>query len=388
MGPQAIRELLDQYLTDSLSAEGKAELLRLMEDPEAFQVLESFIESDYTDERYVEAENPAVREALHAWLKEKIAVPASKPIARRMLASFSIAASIALILGVAAYFLFSERSARSPVAVLSDTVQDALPATYKAKLTLANGQTVVLDSLSSTRTPAAGSVTLSADGTLLYDPGESGSSAVSTSKGETFSFKLPDGSQVWLNSASRVEIPAAFMEKERRITVTGEVYVKVAANPSKPFVSVMNGAAITALGTEFNLNAYPDEASPTATLVSGRVRVTGSNTNPVSVILAPGQQAQIQENGQPIQRMATDLERVVAWKEGLFHFENADLETVLREFARWYDIEIVYEGKPSAKRKFFGIVRRSNTLIQVLDILKDNEIKFTVSGKQLIVSTK
>lgn len=392
MDANELRELLDQYLTDSLTPEGKAALIRAMEAPESLPMLESLMESDFIGERYVESENLNVKEGLHAWLKEKIAeAPAIRPArnqARRLMTRISIAASVALTISAAAYFLSGEKDTRPVIAIVADTVHDAQPATYKAKLTLANGKTIVLDSLVHLQNAAAGLVSMSADSVLLFNPGGSGSSAVVTNKGETFSFKLPDGSQVWLNSASRVEIPAAYLEKERRIIVSGEVYVKVAANPSKPFISDMNGVEVTALGTEFNLNAYENEPRPTATLVSGRVRVSSRNAGQASMVLAPGQQAQLLESGQLIQRKATDLERIIAWKEGLFHFENADLETVLREFARWYDIQIVYQDKPSTNRKFFGIVRRSNTLVQVLEILKDNEIKFTVNGKQLIVSTK
>ncbi|WP_126246609.1 FecR family protein [Chitinophaga rhizosphaerae] len=387
MEQPTLSDLLDQYLTGTISPEGKAQLAAMLAQKAHAGELEMRMQEDFMNDRFLGDDNAAARSALHAWLQEKIQ-PAQKPKARiRTIYRTAAAASIILAMGTAAWWAASFRKNNTKAPVSQTTLQDAQPGTYKAKLTLANGQVIVLDSLSSTHSNS-GAVQIAADGSLVYDPGTEGLNTISTNKGETFSFKLPDGSTVWLNSASTVQAPAAFRGKERRIVVTGEVFVDVAQNPQQPFIAEMNGVEVRALGTAFNLNSYPDEPQPTATLVTGRVKVTTADKQAGPVFLSPGQQTKLLENGQLAEAETVNIDEIAAWKDGLFHFENASLETVLRQFARWYDIEVTYDGKPSEERKFFGIVRRNNTLQQVLEILKDNDISFKIEGKHLTVTAK
>ena len=99
--------------------------------------------------------------------------------------------------------------------------------------------------------------------------------------------------------------------------------------------------------------------------------------------MKPGEQIQL-SGGNLTASREVNTDEVKGWKEGFFHFESTDLKTILRQFARWYDIEIVYEGT-GTDRKFFGIVKRSNTLEKVLEMLQDNNIKFRIEGKKLFV---
>ncbi|MGE7775001.1 FecR family protein [Chitinophaga sp. NPDC101104] len=387
MDQPTLSELLDQYLTGTISAEGKAQLADMLSETAHASELEMRMQDDFMSDRFLGDDHPAARSALHTWLQERIRAH-EKPKSRiRPLFRIAAAASLLLVIGTAAWLITSHRNRTVKTTIAQHNVQDAQPGTYKAKLTLANGQVVVLDSLSSTQ-PHSGAVQIAEDGSLVYEPGAEGLNTISTNKGETFSFKLADGSTVWLNSASSVQLPAAFLGKERRIVVMGEVFVEVAPNPQQPFIAEMNGMEVLALGTAFNLNSYPDEPRPTATLVSGRVKVTTADKTAGPVMLSPGQQTKLLENGLLAAAETVNTDEIAAWKDGLFHFENASLETVLRQFARWYDIEVVYEGKPAAGRQFFGIVRRNNTLQQVLEILKDNDIGFKIEGKRLTVTAK
>ncbi|WP_341838856.1 FecR domain-containing protein [Chitinophaga caseinilytica] len=387
MDQPTLSDLLDQYLTGTISAEGKAQLADMLAETAHAGELEMRMQEDFMSDRFLGDDHPAARRALHTWLQERMQEH-EKPKSRiRPLFRIAAAASLLLVIGTAAWLIISQRETSVKTTIIQHNIQDAQPGTYKAKLTLANGQVVVLDSLSSTQ-PHSGAVQMAEDGSLVYEPGAEGLNTISTNKGETFSFKLADGSTVWLNSASSVQLPAAFRGKERRIMVTGEVFVEVAQNPQQPFIAEMNGMEVLALGTAFNLNSYPDEPRPTATLVTGRVKVSTPDKSAGPVMLSPGQQTKLLENGQLAAAETVNIDEIAAWKDGLFHFENASLETVLRQFARWYDIEVVYEGKPAADRQFFGIVRRNNTLQQVLEILKDNDIGFKIEGKRLTVTAK
>ena len=198
-----------------------------------------------------------------------------------------------------------------------------------------------------------------------------------------YSLTMADGTKIWLNSESSIYFPVAFNDKERRIEVTGEVYIQVAKNPSKPFIVSVNGMEVLAMGTEFNINSYKDEDDISTTLVEGTVKVSKGGIN---TILKPGQQTKLIRNGQFTPPASINIDEITGWRNGWFHFESADLKTILRQFARWYNVEVVYEG-PVKNRKFFGIVKRSSSLSTVLEMLQDNDIIFKIEGKKLIVKS-
>jgi ferric-dicitrate binding protein FerR (iron transport regulator) len=145
---------------------------------------------------------------------------------------------------------------------------------------------------------------------------------------------------------------------------------------------------VQALGTEFNINAYADEGAMNTTLIEGSVRVVSSEqgvVSPKQVIIKPGQQTLLKNNQLTVIN-DVNIDEVIAWKEGKFHFESADLKTILRQFARWYNIEVIYEG-PVSNEKFFSIMSRNTTLSNVLKSLQANDIKFRIEGRKLFVQS-
>jgi ferric-dicitrate binding protein FerR (iron transport regulator) len=199
---------------------------------------------------------------------------------------------------------------------------------------------------------------------------------------------LPDGTNVWLNAASALKYPTSFTGNERRVEVTGEAYFEVVKNAAKPFiVQVKDKADIEVLGTSFNINAYENEHAIRTTLLNGSVRVGVPSTDyKKAVVLVPGQQAQIV--GKQISVAANPpADKILAWKNGLFNFDGADLEEVMRQLERWYDIEVIYEnGIPHTR--FIGEMSRQIALTDLLDILKRTEVDFRVEGRKLIVLNK
>ncbi len=304
-----------------------------------------------------------------------------------------VAAAAILVFAVGGYFLINDKKTAKSI-IAKTAVQDVNPGSYKARLTLADGSTIALDSTTPGELAKQGNtVVTNKDGQLIYNTtskdGEVLYNTVSTAKGETYHMTLADGSSVWLNSGSSIHFPVAFPGKERRIEITGEVYVKVAKNAAQPFiasVSSPNGAGregggmeVLALGTEFNINSYPDEESINTTLIEGSVKINSSIT------LKPGQQTQF-SNGQLTASKQVNTDEVTGWKHGFFHFESADLKTILRQFARWYDIEVVYEGSVTQDR-FFVIMNRNSSLATVLKALQAGGVKFTIESKRLIVKS-
>jgi len=191
---------------------------------------------------------------------------------------------------------------------------------------------------------------------------------------------LPDGTQVWLDAASSITYPTVFSGKDRKVSITGQAYFEVVKDKSKPFHVSVNNMDVEVLGTHFNINAYSDEASINTTLLEGSVKINAGNAN--TIVLRSGQQAQVGNQLKVVEN--ANPEQVMAWKNGLFNFEGADIKTVLRQLGRWYDVEIVYKGE-IPYRKFGGEVSRQLTLAQVLRLLQKVGISYTIEGKKLIV---
>ncbi|OQP48109.1 hypothetical protein A4H97_29900 [Niastella yeongjuensis] len=268
-------------------------------------------------------------------------------------------------------------------------VHDAAPGTYKAKLTLSDGSTIVLDSGGVGRLTQQGNTeVVNKNGGLAYAKGlgkaaDAVYNTLTTAKGEIYRLQLSDGSKVWLNSASSVRYPVSFNGSARRVEITGEVYFEVAhLDHNQSFIVMANGIEIRVLGTHFNINAYSDEAAIKTTLLEGRVQVTPTGGKPVTLL--PGQQAAVTGKIAELIEHA-DTEQAIAWKNGYFQFNEADLKTVMKEFGRWYDMEIVYEGK-IPQPVFSGKLSRNANASEVLKVLEQNGIRFRIEGKKIIVT--
>ncbi len=270
---------------------------------------------------------------------------------------------------------------------------DAAPGGNKAVLTLANGKKIDLTDVKNGVLASQGQTVLkkSKDGELIYEtPGEKAkdSSAIYNTitipKGGQFHIVLSDGSKVWLNSLSSITFPAAFSKTERRVTITGEVYFEVAKNKLKPFRVVAGKQLVEVLGTHFNINAYSDESAIKTTLVEGSVKVSADSK---TAILQPNQQSGISNNKTTSISISTvDVDDVLAWKNGNFQFDKAEIPLIMREASRWYDVEIKYEGE-LPKRRFTGSISRNVNLSELLKMLKYTGINFKIEGKTIIVTS-
>lgn len=272
------------------------------------------------------------------------------------------------------------------------------PGTEGAILTLADGKQIILDSAANGSLAVEGRTkVINKDGQLVYEiegrvPDALLYNTMTTPKGKQYQLVLADGSKVWLNAASSIRYPTAFAGTERRVEITGEAYFEIAHHADKPFKVSVNGMEVQVVGTHFNINAYEDEAAMQTTLLQGSVKIT---TNNHTRILSPGQQAQISTTlSHPVQQKPgdenikvvkdADLDAVMAWKNGYFSFSQTDLQTVMRQIARWYDVEIVYAGT-IPDRRFGGEIARNTNASQVLKILEESKVYFRIEGKKIIV---
>ena len=303
-----------------------------------------------------------------------------------------IAAAAVLIVAIGVYWWSGKGSTSGRVAGNRPEIKvsDVPPGGNKALLTLGDGSTIVLDGAGNGNLANQGntSITKSGKGELIYKAGNQQAQAVvyntvSTPKGGQYHVVLPDGSKVWLNAASSLRFPTAFTGNERRVAITGEVYFEIAHNPKMPFLVNTLETEISVLGTHFNVMAYPDEKVIKTTLLEGAVKVSKAGR---SAMLSPGQQARISDLSAAI-RVLNDVntDKEVAWKTGFFEFEDDNLESIMRQVSRWYDVDVTYEGNMS-KEHFTGRLPRNANVSKVLKILSLSGIKYRIEGKSIILT--
>jgi ferric-dicitrate binding protein FerR (iron transport regulator) len=274
---------------------------------------------------------------------------------------------------------------------------DIAPGGNKAVLTLTDGSVIILDDAQNGTISQQGNTKILKldEGQLAYKvSGKSDEilyNTISTPRGGQYQMTLSDGTKVWLNSVSSIRFPAAFVGKERKVELTGEGYFEVAKNASMPFkVDIAGKSEVEVLGTHFNINAYSDEATINTTLLEGKVKVKVSTTDsrlptPDSRLLSPGQQAQLTSSGQILVNKSPDLDEVMAWKNGKFEFGEAmDINAVMRQLMRWYDMDVEYKGKVTGH--IGGSIGRDVNVSQVLKMLEmTGAVKFKIEGKKVVV---
>jgi ferric-dicitrate binding protein FerR (iron transport regulator) len=306
---------------------------------------------------------------------------------------YTAAASIVLVLlsAVVWFHKTNDKKLAKAEEKAVPVVHDAAPGKYNAKLILADGSVVVLDTANNKPLGHQGGTSIvNENGKLVYkgkpNTGKVLYNTLITGKGEMYPLVLADGSRLWLNSESSVRYPVSVPQnQEIDVTVTGEVFFEIVHNPKRKFTITVNGMNITDIGTRFNINAYPDEDNIKVTLVEGAVSVKKGDK---IVLLKRGQQAVAQkmQNDNSIKVIDdADTEKAIAWKNGQFEFNKDDLKTVMRQLARWYDLDVVYEGNVP-KGQFIGTVPRNLNLSQVLEILASSDVHFKIAGKKLIVT--
>lgn len=407
------RQLVEKYLNNTLTAEERQQLLLMTEDANNAALMQ-LLQEMLADEAMAHA--PVDEERLrHSLMKvlevdkpivqplevdKRIAQPQREvPQPVRGLYIFKTtwlryAAAVILIAGIGTYVWLKNADQHTPYANNTDRlppVDDIVPGGKKAVLTLADGSTIQLDSAANGQLATQqGSQILNRNGQIIYTPvsGEQSMLAYNTlrtPRGGMYQLSLPDGTNVWLNAASSISYPVVFSGKERIVKITGEAYFEVAPHAQMPFkVQINETNLIEVLGTQFNVKAYTDEDFISTTLLQGAVRVA---SNGKKMTLKPGQQAQASVEQLSVKALGqAGISKAMAWKEGRFNFQDADLQEIMRQLSRWYDIEVVYEkGIPDLE--FIGEIERSLPLSEVLKGLKMSGVKFRLeNGKRLVVS--
>ncbi|MDQ8006217.1 MAG: DUF4974 domain-containing protein [Pedobacter sp.] len=262
-----------------------------------------------------------------------------------------------------------------------------------ATLILADGRKIDLGSLKSGEVLQQDGLVAykTVDGQLIYEiqplaakrTNNGGLNTLSTANGQTYQVLLPDGSRVWLNAASSLQYATDFASKNlREVTLEGEAYFEVKKDDLHPFRVRTKAQTVEVLGTHFNISNYPDESTVGTTLVEGSVKVK-SEASGFEEILQPNQQAIVNARGIRVTTVKT--EEVIDWKDGKFVFSNESIESLMRKIARWYNVEVVYEGEIT-KERFGGQVSRSQPISKILEALQlTGFVEFKAEGRRITV---
>jgi transmembrane sensor len=298
------------------------------------------------------------------------------------------AASILLAISAGGYFLLHKATPKNQV--VQNQAHDLAPGRNTATLILANGQKISISDAKNGTIASQGQTTIrkTANGKLVYANGGtndfSGTNTLVTARGEQSSVTLSDGTIAYLNAASSIQYPVNFTGPERKVIITGEVLFEVVHNAAKPFRVMAKGQIIEDLGTQFDVSAYDDEPITSTTLIKGSIKVRAGN-NPKEIVVKPGQEAVSANNSDHLQIMPADLEKTTAWKNGNFVFTGDNITTIMRQVARWYDADIVYQTS-TAHKTFVGSVSRFSNVSEVLKTMEiTGTVHFKVEGRRITV---
>ncbi|NIG52526.1 FecR family protein [Chitinophaga sp. Cy-1792] len=293
------------------------------------------------------------------------------------------AASLLLLVSAMSFFWWTSFRNTKRSIIYSEAAK-VLPGRTGAILTLSNGETVLLDSAGNGVIATQGGTSIVKDqDQIKYHP-ESGSkdivyNTITTPTGRTFKVMLPDSSHVWLNAESSITYPTAFAGKDREVSITGEVYFEVTHKTGINFRVKAGSETFEDLGTSFNINAYTDEPNLKGTLVEGALKIR-------DVIMRPENQVMIARSGKMQLLENVDVENVVAWKNGNFHFNSVDIHTIMRQVGRWYGVNIEYEG--TFEETYSGGISRNVKLAELLHILEvTGKLNFEFRDRTIIIKS-
>jgi transmembrane sensor len=401
MDQKKLEYLHKAYLENALDPTERDEWDALLKSDLVEQPIKLLMEETWhsilPEERIVLSTNESAR------LYDRIISQASKKPVRLWPRIAAVAAAVASItLGV--WFYSSESGILNTEPDGVAYTNDIAPGKNRATLTLANGKTIALSDSKAGVVVDQGLVRYSSgthsSGPLKGEQRAKGAGVVhslagvemlgvETPRGGTYQVVLADGTRVWLNAASSLKFPSKFTGPERRVEITGEAYFEVASSYTllrqrkmkQPFIVESAGQEVRVLGTHFNINSYSDEPAVKTTLMEGSVRINSGDRNQT---IKPGEQ--VVNNGAELKVLEVNTALVTDWKEEAFNLDEVDFRVAMREIARWYDLEVVYDRSVPQDIEAWGWISRNSKLSAVLKLIQNSgQVKFRLEGKKLYV---
>ena len=366
--------------------------------PEDEEKLNAWLEEDARNKdlyrRILEVENFSTRDMYakrldveHTWdaLKEQLAGQRKR---RSLFSSWQIgvAASVILLVGIGLYWGFNKKPKVKQVEVAAHVEMGGA----KAILVTSRGDEIVLQDSSVQLITLGGGMVAKNDGVQVsYKENEGAGkedvleyNTIRVPRGGEYKLFLSDNTEVFLNSDSEIRFPVKFGKGKRDVFLRGEAFFVVTKDASRPFVVNANDKmSVEVLGTQFNLQAYPDDAFVETTLNEGAVRVFNGKQG---VRLRPDEQAVYDEGKFTVRKV--DASSYSAWKEGRFMLLNHSLENIMIRLARWYNIDIFWENPEVKEYHFSGELARYEDFTEILRMLElATRVHFEVKDRTVFV---
>lgn len=367
------KTLLDAWRDES---EDNRQLYLQLQDP-------AYLEREYRRRKAVNTERPM------ADMLRRI-VEMRRNRSRRIIRTAAVAASFLLFavgLGGLYYKAISPDKTDSTVAqAQADTAKVIRPGGTKAVLTLPNGKKVALGKADESGIQA---LRHGINATGEAQNGKIERLCLDVPRGGEFKIELEDGTEVWLNSASRLVYPERFAQTERRVSVQGEAYFKVKHDTERPFLVETDGQLVRVYGTEFNIRSYNEDRNVLTTLVNGSIALARLSGNGGELVLTPGHQSSFNKAKEQLNVRSVDTDVVTSWRQGRFVFENQSLADIMCDLSRWYDFSYTFADQSLKNIVFMGSIPRYadfNTALAIIE--KSGGLSFSVSGKQVRIMRK
>jgi transmembrane sensor len=385
--------LFERNADQQLSAKEQDELMLLMADKANEQQVKELIEKGWnnfepTAPVFTEEDSEII---LTNVLNSDPSVTSQKgTVVKRI--NFSAIAAAAVILMVFSAFLFFYLKNKNAKTNNQIVQADILPGSNKAVLILANHKRILLDDAAKGEIAKQSGMVITKlkGGEVIYtvlDRGNATSNAevsyntLETPRGGQFQITLPDGTKVWLNSASSLHFPTTFAGKERHVELTGEGYFEVAHNKNMPFTVAANGVDVKVLGTHFDIMAYVDEPVVNTTLLEGSVALQKGGLHQ---ILKPGEAGIASKANNTLLVEPADMEQAVAWKNGFFIFKDQNINDVMRQVSRWYNVDVEFRG--SLNSNIGGKTSRYKNISELLTNMQlTGSIHYKIEGRKVII---
>lgn len=394
-----ILELFKKYMSNSCSEFEQMEFLGYLEDPLCKKQILDLLSEGFDNQTEILSLSVNSRTRILNRVLGKKEIESIERKNYNLWKRIAVAASFLLCLSIGLYVHKSYNDKLEARVVTKNRIKED---SNKVYLTLANGDRIALSDIKEGQIAKQSGITITKGGNeqLIYSVTSDKNvnsieyNTIETPKGRQYQVSLPDGTKVWLNAASSLTYPVSFSpSKERKVTLKGEGYFEVSENKTKPFIVFTNKQEVMVLGTHFNINTYNEGITKT-TLLEGVVKVSLPNKDkniPESMILKPGQMALNSDDKITIQEIPYAADQI-AWKDGYFVFDNANIKQIMTDLSNWYDLQVEYEGDMS-NIYFNGNYLRSRSVLKLLKSIElTNKVKFKVypedafgKGRRIIV---
>ncbi|RXQ90950.1 DUF4974 domain-containing protein [Ancylomarina salipaludis] len=387
-----ISNLLSRFLGTGLDANEQIQLDEWLNEDEAHQNMFDDLLNAQAREKRLEFINRINLE--DEWTRfQKKRAPKTISLKSTWLNVARYAAVIALPMLIAGYLLLQNYTANQ----FAQTQSVIQPGTQTAHLVLSNGKKIALDEMTLSMKEANDEVIIeNKERTLNYTTVDKENKTPSAAynelligKGEEYQLVLSDGTRVWLNSETRLKFPVRFANNRREVILEGEAFFEVTKNARAPFIVKTGPMDIEVLGTSFNVSAYKDEANIQTTLVEGKVKVSSNYGQSVEQVLKPNEQAVFSKSDNQFEIIEVNAALYACWREGVFVFNEENLDDILRKLSRWYNINVFFQSDEVRSYQFSGKLPRFKNCNELLDMIeKTTDVQFTMKENRVVIVNK